>query len=154
MAFYQCDASGLVKRYVDEVGSHWIQAIMDPAAAQIISIADIPRVEVTSALARRAREGIITLGERDELLQTFRAHCATQYHIVLTQTRIIDLATELLQRHALRAYDAVQLASVSIVNQALIAHGLPPLIFVTADDRLIIATRAEAVAAENPNLHP
>jgi hypothetical protein len=45
------------------------------------------------------------------------------------------------------------LASASIV-QALIAHGLPPLVFVTVDDRLIAATRGEAVTAENPNLHP
>ena len=88
------------------------------------------------------------------MIQTFRAHCATQYRIVPTQPWIIDLAAELLQRHPVRAYDAVQLASASIVNQSLIAHGLPPLIFVTADDRLIAATRGEAVTAENPNLHP
>jgi uncharacterized protein len=48
----------------------------------------------------------------------------------------------------------VQLAPATIVNQSLIAHGLPPLIFVTADDRLIAATRGEAVTAENPNLYP
>jgi len=111
------------------------------------------QAEVTSALARRAREGVITLNERNELIQTFQAHCATRYRIVPTQPRIIDLAVELIQRHPLRAYDAVQLASASIVNQSLIAHGLPPLIFLTVDDRLIAATRAEAVAAENPSLH-
>jgi hypothetical protein len=53
----------------------------------------------------------------------------------------------------LQVYDAVQLAATSIVTQALIAYGLPPLICVTADDRLIAATRGEAVTAENPNLH-
>jgi hypothetical protein len=47
----------------------------------------------------------------------------------------------------------VQLASASIVNQSSIAHGLPPLIFVPADDHFIAATRGEAVTAENPNLH-
>jgi hypothetical protein len=36
MPFYQCDASGLVKRYVDEVGSDWVRAIVDLAAAHII----------------------------------------------------------------------------------------------------------------------
>jgi uncharacterized protein len=154
MPFYQCDASGLVKRYVDEVGSAWVRAIVDPASANIINIADITRVEVTSAFARRAREGVITRHERDELIETFRAHCAAHYPIVPTQPGIIDLATELLQRHSLRAYDAVQLASASIINQSLIAHGLPPLIFVTADDRLITATRGEAMTAENPNLRP
>jgi predicted nucleic acid-binding protein len=154
MPFYQCDSSGLVKRYVDEVGSGWVRAIVDPAAANILGIADITRAEVTSALARRAREGVITLNERDELIQTFRAHCAPQYRIVPTQPRIIDLAADLIQRHPLRAYDAVQLACASIVNQSLIAHGLPPLIFVTADDRLTAAARGEAVTAENPNLRP
>ena len=154
MPFYQCDASGLVKRYVDEAGSDWVRAIVDLAAANIISIADITRAEVTSALARRAREGVITLDERDELIQTFRAHCAMQYRIVPTQPGIIDLAIALLQRHPLQAYDAIQLASASIVNQALMAHGLPTLIFVTADDRLIAATRGEGVTVENPHLHP
>jgi uncharacterized protein len=154
MPFYQCDSSGLVKRYVDEIGSASVRAIADPASANIVSIADITRAKVTSAFARRAREGVITLNERDELIQTFRAHCATQYRIVPTQPRIIDLATDLIQRHPLRAYDAVQLASASLVNQALIAHGLPPLIFVTGDDRLIAATHGEAVTAENLNLHP
>jgi hypothetical protein len=48
----------------------------------------------------------------------------------------------------------VQLASASIVNQSLMAHGLPPLIFLTADDRLIAAAHREAVTAENPNLQP
>jgi predicted nucleic acid-binding protein len=85
MPFYQCDASGLVKRYVDEVGSDWVRAIVDLASANIISIADITRAEVTSALSRRTREGVITLDERDELIQTFRAHCATQYRIVPMQ---------------------------------------------------------------------
>jgi uncharacterized protein len=153
MAFYQCDSSGLVKRYVDEVGSDWVRTIVDPASANIVSIADITRAEVTSAFARHARGGVITLNERDELIQTFRAHCATPYRIIPTQPRIIDLAVELLQRHSLRAFNAVQLASASIVNQSLMAHGLPPLIFVTADDRLIAGTRGEAVTAEDPNLH-
>jgi hypothetical protein len=67
----QCDSSGLVKRYVDEAGSDWVRAIVDPASANIVSIADITRAEVTSALARRAREGVITLNDRDALIQTF-----------------------------------------------------------------------------------
>ena len=35
MPFYQCDASGLVKRYVDEVGSDWVRAIVDSASTNI-----------------------------------------------------------------------------------------------------------------------
>ena len=87
MPFYQCDSSGLVKRYVDEVGSGWVRAIVDPSTANISSIADITRAEVTSALARRTREGVITLNERNELVDTLRAHCSTQYRLVPTQPR-------------------------------------------------------------------
>jgi hypothetical protein len=61
MPFYQCDSSGLVKRYVDEVGSDWVRTIVDPASANIVSIADITRAEVTGALARHSREGVISL---------------------------------------------------------------------------------------------
>jgi hypothetical protein len=95
MPFYQYDTSGLVKRYVDEVGSAWVRAIVNPVPANIVSIADITRVEVTSALARRTRKGIITLNERNELIQTFQAHCATQYRIVPTQPRVIILPSNL-----------------------------------------------------------
>lgn len=72
MPFYQCDANGLVKRYVSEIGSDWVRAIVEPTAANSISIADITRAEETNAFARRAREGVITLNKRNKLIQTFR----------------------------------------------------------------------------------
>jgi hypothetical protein len=59
--------SGLVKRYVDEVGYDWVRAIIDPAQSNMIGITDITQVEVASALARRSREGVITVDNRDEL---------------------------------------------------------------------------------------
>jgi hypothetical protein len=61
MPFYQCDSSGPVKRYVDEVGSDWVRTVVYPPAANIVGIADITRAKVTSALARHACEGVITL---------------------------------------------------------------------------------------------
>jgi len=154
MPFYQFDASGLAKRYVDEIGSDRVRVIVSPAQGNIISIADITRAEVTSALARRAREGAITLDERGELMRTFQAHCATEYRLVPTEHFIIDLAIDLIQRHPLRAYDGVQLATAIIINRSLAAHGLPPLIFVSADGDLITAAQAEGLMAENPNWHP
>ncbi len=154
MPFYQFDTSGLVKRYVDEIGSDWVRAIVDPAQGNLISIADITRAEVASALARRAREGVITVVERDDLLRTFQAHCAAEYRLAPTDHHIVDLAVELILRHPLRAYDGVQLATTVIVNRSLIAHSLPPLVFISADDALIAAAQAEGLAVDNPNWHP
>jgi predicted nucleic acid-binding protein len=76
MPFYQCDSSGLVKRYIDEVGSDWVRAIVDPATANTVSIADITRAEVTSALARRAREGVITLNLSNAILCGLTTRCS------------------------------------------------------------------------------
>ena len=153
MPFYQFDASGVVKRYVEEIGSDWVRSIVNPAQNNTISIVDVTRAEVASALARRAREGAITLDERDELLRTFRAHSATQYRLVPMVHPVVDLAINLTQQHPLRAYDAVQLATALIVNRSLITSGLPPLIFVSADNGLIATAQAEGLAVDNPNWH-
>lgn len=153
MAFYQFDASGLVKRYVDEIGSDWVRAIIAPSQTNIISIADVTRAEVASALSRRVREGVISVDERDELMRTFQAHCATEFRVAPTEHSIIDLAVELILRHPLRAYDGIQLATAIIVSQSLIAHNLPSLIFVSADDVLIAAAQAEGAIVHNPNRH-
>jgi predicted nucleic acid-binding protein len=152
--FYQFDASAIVKRYVDEVGSDWVRAIVDPGSGNVISIADVTRAEVASAMARRAREGSITPDESSDLIRSFEAHCATQYRIVPTDHPIVDLAVDLIQRHPLRAYDAVQLATAAIVNRSLVTYGLPPLIFVSADDSLVAAAQAEGLAADDPNRYP
>ena len=54
---YFLDSSALVKRYVAEVGTAWIQAMTVPAARNALLIARITWVEVLSALIRRQREG-------------------------------------------------------------------------------------------------
>ena len=60
-------------------------------------------------------------------------------------------AKGVIQRHPLRAYDAVQLASALILNSALIADKLSPLTFVSADNVLCEAAQAEGLPTENPN---
>jgi hypothetical protein len=64
-----------------------------------------------------------------------------------------------MERHPLRAYDAVHLATALIAERSFRAKGLPPLLFLSSDDRLLTAARAEGLAAsadfspDNPNLH-
>jgi predicted nucleic acid-binding protein len=154
MPFYQWDTSAAVKLYVVETGSTWIRAIADPAAGNVISIAEVTRAEVASAMARRAREGTLTSEDRDDLIRTFQAHCASRFRLVPTDAAIVDLAVALVQRHPLRAYDAIQLATALGVDRSLAASGLLPLVFVSADANLITAAHAEGLATENPSHHP
>jgi predicted nucleic acid-binding protein len=152
--FYQFDASGIVKRYVNETGSDRVRALVDPAAGNVVSISDITRAEVASAVSRRAREGSITPDESVRLIGTFEAHCASQFRVVPVERVVVDLAVDLIQRHPLRAYDAIQLAAAVLVNRSLVVHGLPTLVFVSADDTLRVAAQAEALPVENPNSYP
>ncbi|NOT59076.1 MAG: nucleic acid-binding protein, partial [Acidobacteria bacterium] len=56
--------------------------------------------------------------------------------------------------HALRGYDAVQLAAALEENDELMSFGLPALTLVSADAELNKAAQAEGLNVENPNNHP
>jgi predicted nucleic acid-binding protein len=135
MTTYYLDASALSKRYVQEKGTAWVRMLVDPAAGHTLLTARITMVEIYSALARRKREGSIPTSNVQVAVQAFTAHSATEYDFVELNLNIVTLAQGLLERHPLRAYDAVQLASALASNQTLVAAELPSIIFLSADDR-------------------
>ena len=47
-----CDSSSLVKRYVTETGSMWMERLTDPDAGNRLYIASITGVEIISAITR------------------------------------------------------------------------------------------------------
>jgi uncharacterized protein len=53
VAVYCLDTSALLKRYVPEIGTHWMQSIADPQNQHLLIIAQITWVEIHSAIARR-----------------------------------------------------------------------------------------------------
>ena len=55
MAAYFLDTSSVVKRYVLETGTPWVQALTDPAVGHFLFVARITDVEMTAAIARRRR---------------------------------------------------------------------------------------------------
>lgn len=154
MTTYYADTSALIKRYVDEVGSDWLRATFDAQPPPSIVVVHLLLVEVTSALARRMREGVLTPAEYAQIQNAFRHDCLNDYEIVVAVGDIIDQANHLLEAHPLRAYDAVHLATAAVTNQQLLDNDLAPLTFLCADDRLNSAASAEGLAAENPNDHP
>jgi len=111
-------------------------------------------VEMYSALARRKREGSVPAKDCDVAALAFTNHSTAKYEFVELDQVVIELTRDLLDRHPLRAYDAVQLASALIANRALLSAYLTPLTFVSADDRLNAVAADEGLAVDNPNLHP
>lgn len=147
------DSSALVKRYVTESGTGWIQAWCDDPA-QTVAVAEIGLVEIAAALARKLRSGLIT----PQACQDARAELAIdargEYVLVTITRSLIDAAINLTARHPLRGYDAIHLACALHLNQSLVAQQLVPLVFVSADDNLLAAAAAEGLLTDNPHNHP
>ena len=128
------DASALVKRYVREQHSTQVRRLMSSAT---VAVSRLSEVEVPSALARLVRERRLSPRAADRAVQAFVADLAS-WHIVEVSTAVTALARRLLQRHDLRAGDAIQLASASWLRQAVEVDGL-----LAFDTRLVAAAIAE-----------
>ena len=151
MAVYYADSSVLVKRHVVESGTSWVQQLTEPAAGNRIITAHITQVEGISALSRRLREGTLALAQYTPIADDWVMLCVTQYQIVALTAAIVDASRRLLEAHPLRAYDAVQLATAVLSNQALVAAGHSPLTFLAADRRLLDTATAEGLAVDDPS---
>jgi hypothetical protein len=67
---------------------------------------------------------------------------------------VLDRAVELTQKHRLRGYDAVQLASALVAGEVMRVSGLPLPVFIASDSSLLMAATAERVPVDNPLDHP
>lgn len=151
MAAYFFDSSALVKRYVREPGSTWVQTVLSSASEAHTYVVVIAAVEVVSAVSRTARGGALSLPEKERLLNQFRADYTTEYRRVEITNAVIQRAMDLAENYYLRAYDAVQLSAALEIQRLRLAANLPPLVFVSAGAALNTAAEAEGLVVENPN---
>ncbi|MDF5720893.1 MAG: type II toxin-antitoxin system VapC family toxin [Rhizonema sp. PD37] len=129
MTAYFLDSSALVKRYVPETGSAWIRAISDLDSGNSLIIARITWVEVRSAIARRQREGSLNISDASLITQRFRFDLNNQYQVIELDSILAENAGLLVDQYPLRAYDAVQLASLLRIQPAFSTTQSTQLIF-------------------------
>ena len=153
MTTYYLDASALIKRYVQESGTSWLQTQITPLTEHILLTARITMVKGYSALARCKREGSVPAADYDVATHAFTVHNVTEYDFIELDLSLIALARKLLDRHTLKAYDVVQLASALIAHQTLQAASLPSVRFLSADTSLNTSAAAEGLTVDNPNLY-
>ena len=155
MSHFFLDASALAKRYLTEIGSRWLNSLLNPTTNHVITIAEITQVEVAAALAARHRAPTgISRQTRDSAVNLLAKHCQQEYQLMALTPLILDRAVYLTQNHRLRGYDAVQLATAMAANQTFLGAGLVPVTFVAADSDLLTAAQAEGLSTDNPNLYP
>ena len=126
-----------MKRYVREPGSHRVRRWL---ASGTPATSRLSEVEVASALTRRCREGAFDASERDRVLAAL-ASDLDALTVVEIVPAVAQSARRLLPRHALRAGDALQLASCLYLREAVGES----LAFAAFDDRLSGAAAKEGL---------
>ncbi|WP_419554371.1 type II toxin-antitoxin system VapC family toxin [Candidatus Poriferisodalis sp.] len=113
------DSSALVKRYANEPGSDLVQAVSEPMIAS-----DLAAVEVPAALWRKHRVGEISATDAQVLCWRFLTDISASTRdsdtvLIGVGEDILRSAIDLVARHPLRAYDAVQLASALAASRLI-----------------------------------
>jgi predicted nucleic acid-binding protein len=154
VSYYFLDSSALIKRYILENGTRWVRSFTTSTIGNTIIVSPVTQVEVISGISRRKREGTITPRTAHAIRLLIDRHIQREYTVIELTSIISRRAEDLLEKHPLRAYDAIQLASALEGNDQLNRVRLTPLIFVSADTRLLSVAAAETLAVDDPNHHP
>lgn len=137
------DSSALVKKYVVEKGTREIREFF--ASEELLWTSKISQAEVWSAFARRRRGGNLTAAQYRAITRSFERDWR-RFAIVELSDDVMGMIRRIVERHPLRAFDAIQLASALWAKQNV----GEPVVFVGADDQLLKAAAAMALAVVNP----
>jgi uncharacterized protein len=134
------DTSALVKLYVEEDGSTLVRGWVHDA--DVVATSIFAYAEARAAFARRRREKQIAPAAYTQILREFEPDWG--HYVVLDATdSLIRSAGRLAEVYALRAYDAIHLASAKILKDKV----APPVSFASWDPRLTVAALKEGLDA-------
>jgi len=123
------DTSALVKRYFEEPGSRRLLSKWKEASEIVTS--SVAYAEALAAFHRKRRES----GLEDELfgkvLEAFRLDWKSFVRVEVTD-ELNEAIDQALEKHPLRGFDAIHLASAVVVGQTL----AEPIVFACFDERL------------------
>ena len=147
MGIYYLDTSALVKLYVRESGTERLLALVGGSKETRLAILALAQVELRSAIRRRERNGDIPAALATQVLEAFKRHAESRFVIQRVTDFVLDIASVLVDRYALRALDAVQLAGYAELQRAA---GAETATFVCSDQELLAAATQERFVVLNP----
>jgi uncharacterized protein len=148
VALLYLDTSALVKLYVQEIGTELMLRLAHPDSSNQLSILSLTRLEFRAAVRRRAKLGDLDPLIVDSLLLSFSQHLATIFQVQPVNDAVIEEASGVIDRHAIRAYDAIQLGGCLALRATI--RGEIDVHFVCADQQLLEAARAEGIPTIEP----
>ena len=132
------DTSALVKLYVVEDGSSLVKKSVEEAETVATSL--VTYVEARAAFSRRRREGILAVADHNRIVRDFDDEWK-RYFIIDVTNPLVQNAAMLAELHALRGYDAIQLASAEFFQEYI----REPATFGCWDSRLETAARRQGL---------
>lgn len=136
------DTSALIKRFAAEKGSLLVQTIV--SRSESIATAKIAYAEVYAGLTRKHREGHLSKNQYALACRQFESDWRAYIRVDLSD-EILLLGRDLIQRHTLRGFDAIHLASALSLKVVLGED----ITFAAADGRLLNAAEAERLRTLN-----
>jgi predicted nucleic acid-binding protein len=130
------DTSSLVKLYVEETYSADVEDWV--GSAEVTGTSLIAYVEARAAFARRFRENAFSSKDYKRLRSQFESDWKNLLSIHVTR-EIVRIAGNLAEKHGLRGFDAIHLASAVTLREKLDS----PVTFSCYDTRLQIASQRE-----------
>lgn len=138
------DTSALVKLYVEEAGSQEVKRAVDEY--RIVSTSRVAYVEARAGISRQYREGNLTNEERQQVVADLIRDW-NNYFIVEVSESVAEVAGTLTEKHPLRGFDAIHLASALVLRDRTRLD----VSFFCFDERLQAAAQAEGLSALGKN---
>ena len=133
--------------FVREPGTERLLSLADRANESRLAILALAQVELRSAVRRRERSGEIPAAVAAQLLEVFKRHIEARFITQAVTDFVLDLASVLVDRYALRAFDAVQLAGYLALKSSA---GSDVPVFVCSDRELLNAAAQEGIPILDP----
>ena len=110
------DTSALIKLYVSEDGTDTVRDAVERAS--VVAASHVSYAEARAALARACRESRIEKQDHSRAVAALKEDWK-RFLVLEVTADLVRRAGDLAEEHALRAYDAMQLASALILKERL-----------------------------------
>ncbi|TAN21544.1 MAG: PIN domain-containing protein [Acidobacteria bacterium] len=136
------DSSAALKLYFEETGSESMRAFAGRGLP--CAICSIGAVEFRAVVRAKERSRVLSGGDARSMLVHFEQRVRHAWTYQPVNEVVFALSAVLIDRHPLRAPDALQLAAAMVLLQ------IQPIEFVSSDHRLLEAARREGLACWDP----
>ncbi len=155
MTHFYLDASGLVKRYIVEVGSAVVNHLLAQVTPRRLTALSIGVGEVLSVLVRRRNAQLLSANAYSQSVSQLRSEVldSTDLRLQPVDESLVRASLSLMEQYSLNATDALVLRSALNLATQLRSAG-HKLALVTSDMRLVNAAQAEGLETLNPETDP